>query len=125
MATRDSEIALASDLFGGLGDIRIRRMFGGAGIYLGEAMFGLIAEGEIYLKTCPDTEADFRDAGSEPFRYTARNRAKPVELGYWKLPDEALDDPDAALAWGRRALDCARRACRKEKGRPGPAVEFP
>lgn len=100
MATRDSEIALASDLFADLGDIRIRRMFGGAGIYRGEVMFGLIAEGEIYLKACPDAEADFRNAGSEPFRYMAKNRAKPVELGYWRLPDDALDDPDAALAWG-------------------------
>ena len=38
------------DLFHELGPVRIRRMFGGQGIYAGERMFALEARGALYLK---------------------------------------------------------------------------
>ena len=38
------------DLFQGLGEVRIRRMFGGQGVFSDELMFALEAGGELYLK---------------------------------------------------------------------------
>ena len=32
------------DLFGALGPVETRRMFGGAGVYLGDAMFALVID---------------------------------------------------------------------------------
>ncbi len=106
--TREAATALAQELFAPLGRITFKRLFGGAGIYCDELFFALVHDGGIYLKVAPETEALFRAAGSEPFIYHNPKRAQPVQLSYWTLPGEALDDPDCALDWGRRALHSAR-----------------
>ena len=38
------------DLFGPLGPIRTRRMFGGAGVFLDDAMFALVVDDVLYMK---------------------------------------------------------------------------
>jgi len=37
------------DLFGALGPVETRRMFGGAGVYLGDAMIALVIDDTLYL----------------------------------------------------------------------------
>jgi len=96
------------DLFASLGPVRIRRMFGGQGIYSGELMFALEIGGELFLKVDDNTMPAFRAAGSRPFVYKRDGRA--AEMSYWLLPDGALDDPDEAARWGRLALEAATRA---------------
>ena len=39
------------ELFAPLGPVSVRRVFGFWGLYLGETMFGLVADERIYLKT--------------------------------------------------------------------------
>jgi DNA transformation protein len=101
------------DLFAGLGPIRIRRMFGGQGVYSGELMFALEADGEIYLKTDETTVPQFRAAGSRPFVYERDGRK--TQMSYWRLPDEAAEDPEEAVRWGRLALEAATRASATRK----------
>lgn len=114
---QDGTAELAQELFAPLGRITLKRLFGGAGIYCDALFFALIHDGAIYLKVSPDTESLFKDAGAEPFVYHNPKRAKPVQLSYWTLPGEALDDPDSALLWGRRALVSARAAAIKKPTR--------
>jgi DNA transformation protein and related proteins len=96
-----------ADLFAGVGPVRIRRMFGGQGVYSGNVMFALEADGELYLKTDPETVAAFRSAGSKPFVYEKRGRL--TEMSYWRLPEAAADEPDEAARWARLALAAAQR----------------
>ena len=44
--------------------------------------------------------------GGEQFSY-ARAGSGLTRMGYWSLPEAALDDPEAACAWARRALGAA------------------
>ena len=101
------------DLFASLGAIRIRRMFGGQGVYAGELMFALEADGELYLKTDDSTVPAFRSAGSRPFTYEKDGRE--TQTSYWRLPDKAVDDPDESARWGRLALEAASRAAGTRK----------
>lgn len=101
------------DLFASLGPVRIRRMFGGQGIYCGERMFALEAGGEIFLKTDAETAEAFRAAGSRPFSY-ARGETVTV-MSYWRLPDAACDDPDEAARWARLAVEAAMRGARSKR----------
>lgn len=94
------------ELFEGLGPVRIRRMFGGAGIYAGEVMFGLIDDEVIYLKTDEPLHAELQAEGSAPWVYS-RAPGKWEETSYWRLPETALDDPDEACAWARKSLAVA------------------
>ena len=97
-----------AELFEPLGPISIRRMFGGAGVYCGDVMFGLIIDDILYLKVVDANRADFEREGSTPFRYM-RN-GKEQGLSYYTMPERFMDEPDEALAWGRAALDVALSA---------------
>lgn len=106
------------DLFAPLGPIRTRRMFGGAGVFLDDAMFALVVDDVLYMKADPELARAYEAAGSEPFSYATRNGPRTL-AGFMRLPDAALDDPDEALAWARRSLVPAREAAaqRATKGR--------
>jgi DNA transformation protein len=108
------------DLFAGLGPIRTRRMFGGQGIYSGEVMFGLEAGGDLYLKTDESTLPAFHASGSRPFQFEREGRL--MQTSYWRLPDSALDDADAAARWGRSALEAALRAAQAKRVKRRPAA---
>jgi DNA transformation protein len=107
------------ELLEGMGPVSIRKMFGGAGVYAGGLMFGLIADDTLYLKADETLRRELSEAGSEPFVWTPQSgprKGEAVDLGYLRLPEEALDDPELACAWGRKALAVARaKAAKKRK----------
>ena len=113
MAVSRAQLAFAEELFAALG-VSSRRMFGGAGLYAEGVMFGLIdGEEVIYLKADDALRAELEAEGSRPFQYTfpsGPRAGQTVGMGYWSLPDSALDEPDAAASWGRRALEVALKA---------------
>jgi DNA transformation protein len=51
------DAAAVAELFAPVLAVRTRRMFGGLGVYSGEAMFALAYDGEIFLKTTEATPA--------------------------------------------------------------------
>jgi len=85
--------------------VRCRRMFGGMGVYADGVMFALVSDGRLYLKADLAFSLDLRETGSEPFTYEARG--KRVTLGFWSLPESALDDATAAAEFADRALRVA------------------
>ena len=94
------------ELFAGVGPVRVKRMFGGVGIYADGRMFGVVDDDVIYLKTDEALRAELAAEGSDYWRY--QGGGKTLEItSYWRLPETALDDPDEAAAWGRRALAVA------------------
>ncbi|THD60957.1 TfoX/Sxy family protein [Phenylobacterium sp.] len=98
--------AFVEELFAGFGPVRIKRMFGGAGIYAGDVMFGLIDDETIYLKADGALKAELAAEGSAAWVYS-RAPGRWEETSYWRLPEAALDDPDEAAAWARKALAAA------------------
>lgn len=117
MAAQDPFVAYLLELLSPLGDTAARRMFGGWGLYLDGTMIGLVAEETFYLKTDDQTRGAFEAAGSTPFVFEARKRTKTIVTGYWSVPEQALDAPDAMRPWAQLALDAARRkpAAKKTK----------
>ncbi|WP_306226461.1 TfoX/Sxy family protein [Bosea beijingensis] len=104
--------------------VRTRRMFGGIGIYDGDAMFGLSAAGRVYLKTDDVTRPLFAEAGSEPFRITMRGAVR--ETSYWSFPESAQDDTEARAKWVSLAREASERAAvRKFKPRGSPSPRHP
>lgn len=115
--------AFVADLFAGLGQVRIRSMFGGAGVYCDDVMFALLADDAIYLKADAALSEALAKEGSGPFEWTPTSGPKAgqtVRMSYWRLPEAALDDPDSAVGWARRALTVARAAKAKPAKRKAP-----
>lgn len=101
-----ADVALALELFGPLGAVRTRRMFGALGVFRDDAMFALIHRGVVHVRARDALARRFEAAGAKQFTYERDGRT--VALGYWSLPESALDDPDEALDWAREALAQAR-----------------
>jgi DNA transformation protein and related proteins len=104
------------DLFSAFGAVHVRRMFGGAGVYAGGVMFGLVSDGQIFLKADAATAADFKREGSAPFAYATKTGKRAV-MSYWRLPDRLYDDADALAQWASTALAVAQRCAVKPKVR--------
>ena len=108
------------EIFRSFGSVQIRRMFGGKGIYQGELMFALEANGELYLKADEESVNILQGLGSRPFTFETRD-GRTTLTSYWLMPEAALDDPDEAREFAAMALGAARRA----KARKGTKAASP
>jgi DNA transformation protein len=88
-----------------LGQISLRRMFSGQGLFLDGRMIGILFDDVLYLKVDARNRPDFEAAGSEPFVYERMGRE--VALSFWRLPDEIIEDGDALRVWAQRAKAAA------------------
>jgi DNA transformation protein and related proteins len=107
------------ELFVQFGPVRVRRMFGGAGIWADGTMFGLIVDHVIYLKADDAIIPNFERERMGPFVYATKNGSRSLQ-SYWRMPDRLYDDPDELALWARRSLEAARRAATWRQ-RPGIA----
>ena len=98
------------DMFDSLGEVTIRRMFGGKGIYHQGRILALEVSGDILLKADGESAPEFAQAGARQWVYDGKARSKPVAMPYWSIPDAALDDPDEMANWVRLAWAAALRA---------------
>jgi DNA transformation protein len=96
------------DLFSEFGPIRLRRFFGGEGIYAGETMIGMVFTDTIYFKTDPETRKGFDAEGCKPF--TFRKGGETVVTTWLSLPDRLYDEPEELARWARAALAVAQAA---------------
>ncbi len=104
MNISDADVAFAKELFSGLGDISSRKMMGGLSIYCDGTIFSIVnSDGSIWLKGAGEFQKTLEDEGLERWSYT-KDTGKTVSMPYWSLPGEALDDPQLACDWARRAL---------------------
>lgn len=91
------------DLMADEPQVTSRAMFGGLGLYKGGKIFGIIADGVVYLKLAEPHRAAFEKVGSHPFRYS-RKDGKATTMGYWSVPDEVLEDREAFGEWVGRCV---------------------
>ena len=103
------------ELFQPFGEVTVKRMFGGHGVYAEGVCFAVESGGEVFLKVDARSQPDFSAAGSSPLIYLARG--KPMTTSYWRLPAKAHDEADELIRWAALGLEAARRAAEaKAKG---------
>lgn len=104
MAVSEADVDRALELFGGLGDLTTRKMFGGLAIYHAGTVFAiLMSDGTLRLKAQGAMIGRMQQLGSTQWTYQ-RPGQKASAMPYWDLPESALDDPDEATALAREAL---------------------
>lgn len=96
---------LILEAFSQLGPVRIKRMFGGAGVWHGETMFAIIADDTLYLKADDITRMAFEAEGLSPFKYTGKSRT--IEMSYWRAPERLLDEHEEMREWAAKAIEVA------------------
>ena len=89
----------------GLGGVRSRRMFGGAGLYCDEIFFAIIADDTLYLRVDDASRGDYTARGMAAFRPYAER--PEVSMSYFAAPADVLESPEELLLWSRRAVTAA------------------
>ena len=102
------------ELFSPFGEITVRKMFGGLGIYCEGNIFALEADGIIWLKVDDVTRAEFEQAGLEPFSFEFNN-GKSGTMSYYNAPDDMFDDHDVLSHWVSLSLGAAMRNTKPKK----------
>jgi DNA transformation protein len=100
--------AFVEEVLSDFGPVRIKPMFGGAGISKDGVNFGFIVADTLYFKADDANRAAFEAEGMDRFSYTAKG--KPIDTSYWRVPERLLEDPEAIHEWAREALAAAQRA---------------
>jgi DNA transformation protein len=108
------DAAAIQELFAEFGPVSVRRMFGGAGIFVDGRMIGLVSRDAIYLKADAETIPAFEQEGLVPFSYATKNGEHKL-TSYWRMPDRLYDDPEELARWARAAHGAALRNASRRK----------
>lgn len=110
-------IDYAIELVGGLGRVEAKRMFGGAGLYRDGVMFAILDDDALFFRVDGDLQAEMQAQGSVPWAHSIKRDGSVRDMGYWRMPETAADDPDEAAALARRSFAAAlkRSGLRAEK----------
>jgi DNA transformation protein len=87
--------------------LRHRPMFGGVSLFCEAGTFALIDDDILYLKGDKGVRPEFEAAGWPPFRPFGPEGST---MGYFAVPGELLDEPEALQPWVDLAVAAARRS---------------
>jgi len=116
------------DLFAPLGPVRVKRMFGGKGVYLDGRIIAVeLSSGDLYLKGDEIAAPAYEAAGGRRWLYDGETKAgarRSVAMPYWTMPEAAFDDEDELRRFGAMAREVAIRAdaAKSTKARKSPAA---
>jgi DNA transformation protein len=91
---------------GGLPELAIRRMFGGAGLYSAGVFFGVVDDDRVYFRIGDGNREDFKRAGSVAFQPVPQ---KPA-MAYFSVPTMVIARSERFVEWAKKAVDAARAA---------------
>ncbi|MBV1903310.1 MAG: TfoX/Sxy family protein [Marinosulfonomonas sp.] len=101
MSISSDDIIYIQDLFAPLGTITHRKMMGGLTIYCDGQVFSILdSASTLYLKAKGAFAANMAAAGAVQFGADSGK-----VMGYWTMPEAALDDDELARDWAVRALN--------------------
>ncbi|MDA9789651.1 TfoX/Sxy family protein [Amylibacter sp.] len=104
MAVSNEDIEFATDLFSRLGSITSRKMMGDASIYCDGQIFAILkSDGALMIKAKGALADEL--AAESCTKFTMEDKTGKIKsMGYWTLPEPALDDPDEACQWATKSL---------------------
>jgi DNA transformation protein len=94
--------------------VRMKGMFGGAGVYAGEFFFAIVSDDVLYFKVDDTNRPDFAARGMQPFRPFGEGGEV---MQYYQVPEELLEDPDELRPWVEKAILVAAKK-KKKKSKP-------
>ena len=97
-----------------LGAVTMRKMMGGATLYLDGTIFAILDEEEIWFKADDETNAIWGEAGCERFSVTFKD-GKVDTMNYRRGPADVYDEPEAMQRWAVLALQAGLRGAAKKK----------
>ena len=95
----------ALDQLSSVEELRARPMFGGYGLYAGEAFFGILAADVLYFKVDHSNRSDYEKAHAPAFKPFVD---RPMSMSYFAVPVSVLEASHTLAVWAARAIAVAR-----------------
>jgi len=99
-----------------MGRLSLRKMMGGATLYLDGTIFAIMDEGELWFKADEESNAIWDDAGCERFSVTFKDGTVD-RMNYRRAPADVYDDPDEMRRWAQIAVEAGLRRPVKKRAR--------
>jgi DNA transformation protein len=87
---------------------RSRRMFGGYGLYLNDAFFGVISDSHLYFRTDEASRAEYTTRGMPALQPMHRPRGPKTVDRNFEVPRAVVENPDLLRDWAIRATQSER-----------------
>jgi DNA transformation protein len=97
-----------------LGRVSMRKMMGGATLYLDGTIFAIIVDDDLWLKADAESDAIWDAEGCERFAFTMKN-GKVESMNYRRAPSDVHDDPEAVQRWAALAVEAGLRGAAKKR----------
>jgi len=110
MAVTDDYLDYIRDLLHWVPALRAKKMFGGYGLYAGDAFFAIVVENALYLKGDDEARDLYLQGGGARFSYLRQGKAQTMD--YWSVPAEVLEEDALLHTWATNAIDAGLRAKR-------------
>ncbi len=114
MAVSREFLDFITDQLSPLGVIRVKRMFGGAGLYCDELFFAILDDEALYFKVDNENRAEFERNNLAPFTFVMKD-GKTASMSYYSAPEGCLEDQDLLIEWAREGVAAALRAKQKKR----------
>ncbi len=114
MSISQSYMDSVAELLAFVPELKIRKMFGGAGASSGDMMFAILDDDELWLKADAESAPYFEAEGLAQFTYPTKGGER-MSMAYWQAPAEVWDDEAAARKWATLAIEAAMRGKARKK----------
>jgi DNA transformation protein len=105
MRVSDGFRSYALDQLSSVQELRAKPMFGGYGLYAGEAFFGILAADVLYFKVDDSNRSDYENANAPAFKPFVD---RPMSMSYFAVPVSVLEASQTLAVWAARAVAAAR-----------------
>lgn len=111
MAVNEDYLNYIQDQLSEFGELTIKKMFGGIGLFKEGLMFGKIGGDTFRLKVDETNKKAYEDRGMKPFYSEKKKKGMP----YWEVPSEILEDKKELAKWAQTSFEIAQKLAAKKK----------
>lgn len=103
MAVKEDYLNYIVDQLSEFGNVDVKKMFGGIGLFHEGLMFGKIGGETFRLKVDDSNKSKYEEKGMKPFYSEKKKKGMP----YWEVPLEILEDRDKLKEWATESYQIA------------------
>ena len=86
-----------------LGDIEIKRFFGGYALRYAGVQFAMVMQGRLYFHVDESTRAKYQEQQSQAFHYVSKTKDIIVQR-YFEVPAGPLESDAELIIWARESI---------------------
>ena len=116
MSIDESLYAWVEEALEPLGTVSLRKMMGGATLYLDGIIFAILDDGELWFKSDAESDSIWDAERCQRFSVTFKD-GRIDTMNYRHAPTDVYDDAEAMQRWARLAVEAGLRGAAKKRPR--------